>query len=241
MTFLEICQRVCRLAGIANADRAIFSVDNNIGELSRIVGYVQESWEEVQNMYNDAGQNWRWMRRQFTLDTQAGIRQYGYSACRDKETDEPITRWNRWLIQDPDDPPRIYLLAGGIGGEGYLTYLYWDDFKYIYEVGTQNQSYPDQITVDPQENIRVALTPRDVYRITGDYIIGNQELVANDDVPEMPARFHMLLAYMALKKLGIYESAPEMLSNGEHHAMIYAGNLENDQMAMPMMLGEPLA
>jgi hypothetical protein len=42
-----------------------------------------------------------------------------------------------------------------------------------------------------------------------------QTLVANSDEPEMPAEFHMLIVYEALKRFGKAESADEVINLGE--------------------------
>lgn len=224
---------MCVHGGIGSGSSAISAVTGQTEELERIVNYVREAWTEVQNMHQNSGLYWRWMRIGFTLTTVSGTGEYafGSSAIVDDETATQIARFRKWLINDDCDPPKIYLQSAGVGGEGYLSYLHWDDFKSIYRLGTQNNSFPHHISVNPLNEIALGPIPDDVYIVTGDFLRGAQVLAADGDTPDMPSDYHDLIVYKALLKYGLYESAPEVIAAAEYGISQYMDRLVGDQLS----------
>jgi hypothetical protein len=243
-TYLQHCKGVCREAGIANGEDAINSVNGQIGQLQRISANVRQVWIEIQNMHQHTGLEWRFMRSEFTLTTVAEQAAYSYDDAAIEDTfDTPIAidRWRNWFIKDYDEPPRVYLTSGGVGGEGWLTYLDWKDFKYIYGIGTQNSSYPAHITINPQNQIVLGPTPSDIYTISGDYMKSAQILVNDADLPAgIPESFEDLIMWKALTRHGIQKNASELITLGEDSAATLLGQLEGDQLG-ELPVGNPLA
>jgi hypothetical protein len=242
-TFLEHCQAVCREAGIAGGESAITTVVSQSGINARIVSYVRQAWIEIQNRHQSTGLNWRWMRVGFTLTTAADDDTYSFGDATDDITSSAITRFRNWAIKDYDDPPKIYLQSSGSGTQTWLTYLDWNDFKYLYRVGTQNSSYPAHITINPQNQIVLGPVPNGIYIVQGDYMRGAQSLSADSDVPDLPAEcevFEDAIMFRALSKYGLYTNAVEAITAGEDGYATYIGGLENDQLSQ-IALGEPMA
>lgn len=231
MTYLELCKAVCREAGIPNGENAISAVTSQTGELQRIVNYVKSAWKETQNMYQSSGQYWRWMRRGFTLTLSSGTAEYAYTDATDDVTAAAIARFRKWTIDNPNDPPKIYLTSGGVGGEGWLHFIDWDSFKYLYRIGTQNNGQPIHVTISPQNKLVFGPTPDDTYTVTGDFLLSAQELSAAGDEPECPSSFHDLIVWAALKRYGLFESAPECVTMGEHFEKKFLGDLIDDQLS----------
>ncbi len=231
MNKLELCNMLAREAGVSGGNTAFTTVVGVTGELDRLVGYIDNAWEEVQNAHMDAGDNWRWMRVGFTLQTVAAQDAYAFGAAIDDLTTAAITRFRKWMIQDEDDPPKIFLTSGGVSGQGWMSFIVWNDFKFLYKIGTQVDSQPYHITVDPQNNLVLGPQPGDIYTVSGDYLRSAQTLPLDTDIPEMPVDFHKLIVWKALVAYGLFESAPECITKGEHYATTYMGDLENDQLS----------
>jgi hypothetical protein len=241
-TFLEHCQGVCREAGIAGGEQALTSVLSQTGQIGRIVNNVRQVWIELQNKHFSAGLYWRWMRSDFTLTTVASQGQYAYgdAAIIDVFTGAAITRWRNWMFKDDDIPAKRYLTASGAGTEGWLIYMDYDDYRTIYEIGTQTEGPPAHITITPQNKIALGPIPDDIYTINGVYMKGAQSFAANSDVPELPESFEDVIMWKALSRHGLQKNASEIITLGEDGAATYMGDLEGDQLS-EIAIGGPLA
>ena len=234
MNYLQLCQKVrrdCEIPGTGPTD-----VTSQTGELLDLVERVAETWTEIQGEQK----NWRWMQHRFTFNTTANQDNYAYGAITDVEDAALITRFKRWIAQDWRSPFKIYLTASGVGNESWLTYLPWNEFEQIYRIGTQTASRPSFVSINPQNEIVLGPEPNDTYTVTGNYQLSAQTLAADDDIPEMPTDFHMLIAYETIKKYAYGESAPEILARGEAGADSLRYQLEADQLDS-LSLGGPLA
>jgi hypothetical protein len=241
-TFLQHCKGVCREAGLAGGETAITTTIAQRGQVERIINYVIQSWTEIQSLHQSANLNWRWMHSQFELTTVASQDQYSYddAALTDEISTAAIDRWRNWNIKDWDNPPTAYLTSAGEGTEGFLTYIEWKQFKYIYRTGTQPEGYPAHITINPQNQIVLGPIPDDIYTIKGDYQKGVQLFALDGDVPELPEAFEDVIMFKALTKYGLHANAPERVVAGEDGYHTYLGYLEADQLA-EIEIGEPLA
>lgn len=236
MDFISLCRRVRQEAGISGDGPA--GVTNQTGELRRIVDWVREAYDEIQMAHND----WLWLRGQFTLLTEDGKRSYAHGDAIDVQTAQPIARFSRWLVDDAEDPSKIYLQAAGVGGQFWLTYFPWEHFNTIYSIGVQQTttSMPAHIAVSPDRKLHLGPTPNDVYVVTGDYQRSPQYLSADGDIPEMPSEFHRLIVYGALERYGLFESAPEVLARVDRHRPRLMAQLQAQQRPAHRMAG-PLA
>jgi len=239
LTFIQVCKKVCLECGVPQGEAAISAVTGNTPGLARIVSWVSQGYEELQN--KKLGQ-WRWMRVTASANTVASTGEYAYTSFTDALTSAAITRLHSWRANDINDPPKIYLSSGGIGGQSWLSYLPWDMFKSIYRIGTQNTAtgQPATISVNPQNKIALGNIPNAVYVVTLDYHRSAQVLAANDDIPELPVEFHYLLVYLAMQKYGYYESAQEIISRAKQGILEMRGQLEGNQLPTISKAG-PLA
>jgi len=235
-TFLQICKNVSRECNISGGDTVPTAVTTQTGELQRVVKWVEQAYKELQEKYLD----WRWMRVGFTVNTVSGTDSYAYGTVTDILTSAVITRFSRWRLFDENDPPKIYLTASGVGTEGWLIPLGWDNFKWLYRKGTQNNGYPAHITIDPQNNIVLGPKPDGIYTVTGDYQRSAQILAADGDIPEMPTQYHDLIMYLAMEKYALFHSAQEVLVAARTGIGRILGQLEMNQLP-PMPLAGPMA
>lgn len=244
-TFLEHCKGVAAEAGLAGGEDAIISTIAQSGQAQRIVRYVRQAWVEIQNRHQSTGLNWRWKRVGFTLTTVAEQDSYSYTsaAITDDVTAASIATFRNWMIKDYDDPPKIYLQSAGEATATWLTYINWNDFKYLYRMGVQNSTYPCHITVNPQNQLVLGPKPNDAYVVKADYLRGVQIFSEDEDVPDWPGEceaFEDAIMYRALSKYGLHANAIECITAGEDGFATYIGDLEGDQLS-EIHIGEPLA
>lgn len=224
LTYLQLSSRLRQEAGITGTGPT--AVVGQTGELKRVVDWVADAWREIQNRHN----NWRWMRSSFSVNTVAGTDHYAYGDCTDTNDVATIARFKRWWVDDEEDRPKIYLSASGVSTQQRLIFMPWYDFKYIYRIGSGQSGQPTYISVDPQNNIVLGPNPDAVYVVTGDYQRGVLELTADGTTPDMPADFHLLIVWEALKKYGSFEAASESYQRGHDNAAIYWGDLRINQL-----------
>lgn len=224
-TYLELCRTVRELAGIPGTGP--ISVANQVGELKRLCGWVQQAWVEIQNQRED----WEWMRKSFSFDTVVG--QQEYEAGDDEDID--LTDFGWWR----KDSFSLYLKSAGQGNETHLDHIDYNAFDGFYSFGTNAtaQGRPTAIAITPSKKLALGFLPDDVYTVRGEYYKTPQILDEDADVPDMPARFHMLIVHRAMLKYGTFNAAIEVLQ--EHDALyrILLNKLEADQAPMVFLGG----
>lgn len=221
MNFLALVKRLSQEADFAGSGPD--SVSGQTGEHGQLVDWVSQAYIEIQNRH---GGRWRWLKREFVLFTQAQKENYKFSECTDIGETQPINRFADWHINDEYDPPRVFKSSSGIGTETWMVPLNLSDFRLIYRIGTRPEGAPIHITVDNQDQLVVGPEPDDVYVINGWYWRGPQVLDEDDDVPEMPSQFHMLIVYYALEHYAYKYVAQEHLNKFIRHGRQMLRQLE---------------
>ena len=239
-TFLKICQdvaRECGVAGGADPSPKPTAVVGQSGELNRVVHWVADAYKEIQG-----ARNWRWLRKKFSVNTVDGTDTYAFGDCTDVDDAALITRFKEWHLDDPRNPPKIYLTTTGVGGQVLLTWAPWDNFEYLYKTGAlQTQTaQPIHITVNPKDEIQLGITPNDDYTLIGDYHKSAQILAADGDIPEMPIAYHDLIKYTAMEYYALFESAPEILTRAEKGKIRLMNQLKRNQERL-FRTGGPMA
>ena len=196
MTYLQICRRLARACGMTASASIPAAVTGQTGNLLDAIEWAADAYTELQN----SNENWMWLRSKFSLSTVASDEQYAYSDCTDSRLSATISRFSKWRLDDPYNPPKCYLTSSGVATQTWLQYATWDDFCILFRTGTVVDGYPAFISVDPQNNIVLGPTPNGAYTVTGEYQMSAQILAADGDTPEMPSQFHMLIMYDALRK-----------------------------------------
>ena len=213
----------------------------NAGRFEDYAAWLSQSYVDIQNRRNC---HWRWLRRTFTISTTSGVGTYAFGACTDVIDAAPISRFNSWRINDPEDPPKLFLASSGVGTENRLIWQEWDWFKHLYEIGTQNNGYPAHVTSNPQDKLQLGPKPNGVYTVTGDYWRSPQIMADDSDpntaTPEMPVQFHKLIVYEAMIHYGFQQVANEVLARAERFTSRLTRQLENNQFPK-FKQGIPLA
>lgn len=217
MDFKTICQRVAEKAGIPGGVPT--TVVSQTGESLRIVNWVNDAWESIQNRRK----SWRWLRTAKSFNTVAGTQSYSLATLT--LTAVPFGRW--WETHFS-----AYLTSAGQGGERPLIWIPYDDFRNYYLFGAiaAIQSQPIHVTVGPDESVLFGPIPNDIYTVRSEYQKGAARMAADGDTPGMPAQFHMLIVWEALKLYALYESAQEALEAARRGADPLWDELEDSQL-----------
>lgn len=217
MNLLQLAQRLRLEVGASGTDTTVV---NATGEWQRLVTWCNAAWEEIQRRHT----TWNWMRQSITFNTIASQGEYAYASAP-----LSITSFASW------DVTRFRVYQTSVGNENFMTFIPYDRFIDTYRIGTTRTTpgYPSIISVSPTNSLLLSLIPPDTsYVIGGTYYKGVQTLSADDDIPEMPERFHMAIVYKAMKYYGRWESAPEIVaSSNELFGLMYA-QLQDDQLQL---------
>ncbi|WNO06050.1 hypothetical protein [Rhodoferax mekongensis] len=225
MTFLELCRSLVEKSSITGA---ISSVENQRGEMLRVVNWINEAWWEIQ-LKNT---NWRWMTYEFQFTTQVGVATY--------DPTDPLlglTRFRRWR----PDTFRIQKRSAGLADNHDFTQVDWPTFRAQYIFAPVQPQYPAAFGIHPRTSALVlGPSPDDFYDVFGDYQRSPYRLSSNTDVPDMPDEFHMLIVHMARQKYAAYENAAEVLAEAMADGNSMMNALTEDQLDQ-VGLGVPLA
>lgn len=207
MTFLQLAQEVVRKSGISGAGPA--TVLSQTGELRRVVGWVNEAWLNIQQQRED----WEWMRGSVSFSTVAQQATYTPAQCG-------IADFAEWAMNTKNCTFRYYVTSEGVRSEIFLTYMDYESWRDTFQYGSLRLSYsrPEFITVCPNTSIGLGQIPDSAdYTIVGDYFKTPTVLVEDSDVPAMPARFHMLIVYLAQMYYGEYEQDEYVRATAERN------------------------
>jgi len=212
--------------GITEESAIPSSVNSQSGELARVVRWVKQANERLGN-----SKDWRWLRKEFTLTTTAGTDTYSSVDCIDVETGLAIDRFKSWRLQDRENPPKLYLQTAGVAGQIHLNYASWDQFSELYKFGSlqTTQGFPNHVTIDPDDNLVLGQVPNDIYVINGFYNRSGQVLAADDDIPDMPGKYHDIIMYRAIRYYALFESAPEAFAQFKEEYGVLRRQLNRNQ------------
>lgn len=211
MNFLQLCQRVRQEAGISGNGPT--TTVGQSGEMKRVVDWTQTAWLDVQN----ANPDWLWMQGNFSFT--CTVAQAAYTPVQAGLSD--FASWNT------DD---VWVYSGTTANEYPMTFVPYADFKSVYMMGAIPTGRPAFFTVMPDKSLRFYPTPDAAYTIYGDYQKTASDLASDAAEPGCPARFHMIVAYGALKKYARYEAAPEVFEDASIEYKRFLSNLAQDQL-----------
>lgn len=238
MNFLQICQKVSSESGTVSDSQTLSTVVGVTNRNKKIVRWVNDAWRQIQNAHS----SWLWMKAEFYGPTVASQQRYAYSGFNDLATSAAITRFADWIYSESDCDSGISLYdpAIGVADEGILTFRSWDWFYKNRLRGTQTEDKPSEFTIAPDGKLVLSKTPDAVYTIRGRYRKDVQELAADADIPECPARFHDAIVDIALQMLGTHDEAPSQIPLWRMRQSQNFNNLERDQLPRLNLCG-PLA
>ena len=201
MNFLALCVKAWSESGYSGAGPT--TVIAPTGQHKRMVGWVQQGWEDIQQMRP----NWNFMNKEFTFDTVANTRDY-------LAADYSITDMKLWDV----DSFMIYETAlGTTDQEGMINYSY-QQWRAAFRIQMEARAAgrPQNFTILPTNKVRFEPKPDKIYTIDGEYKRSTQSFAADADVPtSFPDDFHIMIVWQALKYYGFHENAPEVLDEAE--------------------------
>lgn len=219
MTYLELCQMIARESGTVSGTLPS-SVVTQTGRLGKIVHWVDTAWRQIQNRRNA----WLWMRGEFGSPdavTSAGTARYTAASWN-------LTRWAEWITTA--DTVTIYKQSEGVSDEVPMLFMPWALYRRTYDRGDQQQDRPVHYSVSPAGEFCLGPKPDDIYVVRGEYRKSPQTLSANGDIPELPVRFHEVIAWYAFLLLAEHDEGNLHIAVALRRYRELMGDLERDQL-----------
>jgi hypothetical protein len=215
MNFLQICQRAAQEAGVSRSTAGPVSVLSQTGELAKIVDWVLTTYQDVQDKHT----TWNFLRFDFTYPTIAATSTYLPSAVS-------LTELANWEQEDV----RAYLTATGVSDESRLKKRTWDYLRGVRLIGTVQTGKPCEFAIRPDKSMVLWPTPGDIYTVKGEYWKRAQTMTANADEPIIPAQFHMILVWGAVRYYAGDQGAAELFALADQNYNRLMKKLEKDEL-----------
>lgn len=229
-SYLELCQKVARDSGTISGTLPA-SVNGQSGRLFTIVEQVKESWRQIQTARNA----WLFHFKTFTGSLTAGTQCYTPASFN-------ITDLARWITDvQEEDALSLYLDSVGVEDEAALRQIDYWQWRKTYDRGAQVQNRPIVYAISPSNELCFGPNPDAACTVKGAYYRTPQVLADDDDEPICPARFHDVIAWHALWKLGWFDEgeAPIKWAQQEYRALMQ--DLEREQLPRIEDASGPLA
>jgi len=218
MNRLDLCRRLRREAGISGSDTTPVTTVNQTGDMLKVVEAIDTAYELIQNLHS----NWLFLRNEFSFQSIANTQAYTTTALG-------LTEFGDWR---KEGGVSCYLTSAGAGGEQWLGYQEWDDFRDYYNFGTRRTltDQPIHFSIMPNKALALGPTPNDIYTVSGEYFKRAQAMTANSDEPLIPAKYHMIIMWRGLMLMAQSNNAIERYDKGEKNYKSMLRGLRSDQL-----------
>jgi hypothetical protein len=229
-TFLELAQKVGSESG--TVDKTIASVVGATGRIGKVVRWTNDAYRSIQN----ADAAWRWLQSDFSAALTIGQGRYTAAQLG------IATRFAEWpCLGVREDRYSVYPTDGNGAGEYSLRFVDWPTFYTTRLRGVQTAGNPAYFSISSTGEIVVSPAPDRAFTLRGPYRKGPQELIANGDIPEMPARFHDIIVDGALILLTTHDEAAPTISLYQLRKLRGFSDLQRDQLPVVAFGGGTLA
>jgi hypothetical protein len=238
-TFLQMVNQ-CRVeAGITSGDLSTLQTTGGntlSAESTRFKNWVNNEWLRLQA---DKDQ-WQFLRKEAVFTSQALTAKYTPAVVGAGSTPTftaaQFANWKR-------DSFRIYK-SSDYSDEMLAGFINYDQWRNIYQYGSMRTNYsrPVAISVAPDKSLCLGMTPDSAgpYYVVFEYYQAPQGLSADTDTPTMPAQYHDLVVFRALRAYGYFMSAAEVVERANTEIARINPKLLADQLPVTMS-GPPLA
>lgn len=231
MNYLQLAQRLSSEVGASGNGPS--SVIGQTGSNLRLVNWIASAWLEIQGLHN----TWNWMRKPFQWESIENVGDYLPADLTNTLTGDLMTDLRYWY----KDTFRCQKKSIGIQDEQWLVEWEYYVFRNTYRFNLQVNGRPVVFAENPQgKAIELGQIPNDVYLITGEYQKKAYSLVNNDDLPDIPESYHMMIVFKAMISYGMFEAASEVVQRGQAQYQNLLTQLEREQL-QEVYLGNPLA
>jgi hypothetical protein len=223
-TFLQLCQRTARECGVAGVGPT--SVDGQVGELSRIVNWVEAAYSDVQSLHID----WDLFWGEDNLDLTSNVGSYSAPYV-----DNNVSRF--------DGPLFLFDTNIGDADKSILEFVPYREFRTKYMHGERIPNRPTKYTVAPNESAILfdPIPNLDTYRVNYTYFRDTHTLSANTDTTLLPEKHTMAIVWRATMLYAQYEEAVNLYKLAEAQYQAAIKGLRESHLPKREILMRPIA
>jgi hypothetical protein len=231
-SFLQLVNACRQEAGVATSDLTTLQTSMSM-ESTRFKNWINREWLRIQADKSD----WQWMRQTAQFNLQANVPSYSPTvvglASTPQFTGATFGNWKR-------DSFRIYSAA--YTDEMLAGFMPWDTYRNVYQYGSMRDSRarPVAFSVAPDKSLWFGITPDAAYGVVFEYYTAPIGLAQDADTPTMPAQYHDLIMYRALRSYGVFMAASEVIARAQEEINRISPKLLADQLPI-FSSGPPLA
>lgn len=212
-TYLQLCQALVTELGLSGGTPTTLTsvTGNTITELNNVTRWIHDAALQIDNLWQD----WKYLWKKYTVT----------QVANDVQLAAPPTGVIEW------DLNKIRWRPTGVVG-AYQPLQYWNRQKFLelFDPDNATPGPPTAFTINP-DNALVFAAPLDAsYDFLGEYWQRPIELLANGDIPLMPAQHHRVIMCRAAVMYGNREDAPEVISGLEAEYVDMIDKLQSDQL-----------
>ena len=233
MNFLEIAQEVDTMSGLQGM---IQSVVAPIGAQAVIVSAIRQGFIEIQ----EDRMTWEFMRRTGKFMLRGGQDLYQPRSLFPPKPDLnanptglPYEVFGRWQRKWPATSYSLRNIDMDTGlPTGTWSLIHCIPYRELRAMAQSTTTEGVPRFVAPKDNSDDLVffpTPDHAYECNADYYVEPQELMGNAQIPILPSRFHRLLAYAGLERVGNYYGNPNLYQRYAVAAAKMHGSLYRDQ------------
>ena len=212
-TYLQLVQGLHQELGISGTSPS--TVSGQTGEIARLVKYIADATEAVDNLHLDW--NYLWGEKEWTLTTGSSGRVY---TLADLSLTGLLTYWKRdGAIYDPDTDDYWH-----------LDFVEWRAWRTLYRLGTKLSEPPVAWTQRPDKAVEFNSNPSEAKLVRFEYGKARTRLAADGDIPASPAHLHRIYVLRAKVMYAEYESAPEIMETALSEYQGYLNRLEAESL-----------
>lgn len=231
-TYLALAQAVKRESGLTGGGPTSFATAS--GDDLRLFHWVSWAWRDLDLMH----EQWKWRRGTGTATTGGGITLTGVTSFG-------LADFGRWLPSSRVYQPSAYKVSAGASAEQGLTFLEYDNFRSKFIMGSHTAAGLQYWTAAPNGDMLVGPTPDENHVVRADYIKKHVALESAIDPdaaePTMPADFHPLITWYALREYGGFDAASEVWQRADRNYRSLLPSLNQSQLPAMRWGARPLA
>lgn len=230
MDYLGLLQRAVRESRVGiPVPSAVTGLSGLAADLAR---WTAEAWEEIQR---ENHKQLKCLRvRNFTATALTiGTNSYSITAG---SPDLAIANFGAF------DEKSLYTQKSDGSSKQTLTIVDYEEWLKRYKLATLPDGQPSIATMPSADTILFNAMPDLAYQFKGDQWRSPQVLSGNTDTPLLPARFHMVIVWEAVKKLAAdRENATQFSEANEKANAIYAEMVPDEIVVPAYYAAAPLA
>lgn len=209
--YLTLCQKFQEKSGITGSQ--IASVLNQTGMNLKIIGWIADADENIQNLWQD----WKFLEGTAVITTLSGTDEYSLSTLS-------ITDLISWDAEN-------FYINPGTNTYRKLSHLPYDEWlNSNYRLGVKVSEEPQKIVIKQDNSLVFIGKPNGAYTVWGRYMKSPTRLAANADTSAIPTTYELAIIHRAKMYYAEYYQDADLYATAEKDFLAELVKLESAQL-----------